>query len=82
MSVARIGFAYNPTNEQALELRERAEGWCRVRGIGNWAAPAGDLDALHARAAEHGRPGGARRATARSSARRRRSPRWTCRCWA
>jgi NAD+ kinase len=39
----RIGFAYNPTNEQALELRERATGWCSVRGIESWASPAGDL---------------------------------------
>ncbi len=42
----KIGFAYNPTNEQALELRERAIGWCAVRGIPAWAAPAGELDTL------------------------------------
>ena len=30
--VKRIGFAYNPTNEQALELRERAIGWCTDAG--------------------------------------------------
>ncbi len=29
----RFGFAYNPTNEAALELRERAAGWCRMHGI-------------------------------------------------
>ena len=46
MTVRRIGFAFNPTNEQALELRERAAGWCRMRGIDQWAAAAGDLDAL------------------------------------
>ncbi|MHB8893068.1 MAG: NAD(+)/NADH kinase [Candidatus Limnocylindrales bacterium] len=45
MSVRRIGFAYNPTNEQALELRERAGGWCQVRGVDHWAAPAGDFEA-------------------------------------
>ena len=45
MSVRRMGFAYNPTNELALELRERAGGWCRMRGVDQWAAPAGDLDA-------------------------------------
>ena len=39
----RIGFAYNPTNEQALELRERATGWCSVRGIDSWATPADDF---------------------------------------
>jgi NAD+ kinase len=42
VSVHRIGFAYNPTIEDALELRERAGGWCRMRGIDHWAAPAGE----------------------------------------
>ena len=42
----RIGFAYNPTNEQALELRERATGWCAMRGVESWASPAGDLNTL------------------------------------
>ena len=46
MSVGRIGFAYNPTNEQALELRERAAGWCRMHGVEQWAAPAGELEML------------------------------------
>jgi NAD+ kinase len=48
MTIRRIGFAYNPTNEQALDLRERAGGWCQIRHIDHWAAPAGDLEA-HAR---------------------------------
>lgn len=38
----RIGFAYNPTNEAALELRERAMGWCVMRGVDAWARAAGD----------------------------------------
>jgi NAD+ kinase len=46
MKLERIGFAYNPTKEAALELRERAEGWCQLRGISHWAAPAGELRAL------------------------------------
>jgi NAD+ kinase len=46
MKLERIGFAYNPTKEAALELRERAEGWCQLRGIAHWAAPAGELSAL------------------------------------
>lgn len=46
MSVRRIGFAYNPTNEQAIELRERAAGWCRMHGVDQWASPAGDLEML------------------------------------
>ena len=43
MSVRRIGFVYNPANELALELRERGAGWCRMRDVDQWAAPAGDL---------------------------------------
>jgi NAD+ kinase len=46
MTVQRIGFAYNPTNEAAVELRERAEGWCRMHGIEHWAAQAQDFDGL------------------------------------
>ncbi len=42
MTIRRIGFAYNPTNEAAIELRERAAGWCRMHGVDEWAAPAGD----------------------------------------
>jgi NAD+ kinase len=38
----RLGFAYNPTNEAALELRERAMGWCAVRGVEAWALAAGE----------------------------------------
>ncbi|MBA2381754.1 MAG: NAD(+)/NADH kinase [Chloroflexi bacterium] len=46
MTVKRIGFAYNPTNEAAVELRERAEGWCRMHGIEHWAAQAQDFEGL------------------------------------
>jgi NAD+ kinase len=46
VTIGRIGFAYNPTSEAAVELRERAAGWCAVRGIDQWAAQAGDFDAL------------------------------------
>jgi NAD+ kinase len=44
--VRRIGFAYNPTNDAADELRDRAEGWCGVRGIDHWSAPSGELETL------------------------------------
>ncbi|HEX7590867.1 MAG TPA: NAD(+)/NADH kinase [Candidatus Limnocylindrales bacterium] len=54
MKLDRIGFAYNPTKEAALELRERAEGWCEMRGISHWAAPAGELAALVAELPETG----------------------------
>lgn len=42
----RLGFAYNPTNEAALELRERAAGWCRMHGVAHWAAASGDASSL------------------------------------
>jgi NAD+ kinase len=42
----RIGFAYNPTKDDAVELSTRATGWCDLRGIPTWAIPAGDTDAL------------------------------------
>ncbi|MFZ5854446.1 MAG: NAD(+)/NADH kinase [Chloroflexota bacterium] len=46
MSVRQIGFAYNPTNEAALEVRDRADGWCRVRGLEHWSAEAGAFEEL------------------------------------
>jgi NAD+ kinase len=48
VATPRLGFAYNPTNEAAMELRDRALGWCAVRGIGHWAAPAGEYDLVSA----------------------------------
>ncbi|TAK02744.1 MAG: NAD(+)/NADH kinase [Chloroflexota bacterium] len=44
--VRRIGFAYNPTIEAALELRERATGWAAMRGLDHWATTAADYDTL------------------------------------
>lgn len=35
----RIGFAYNPTSEVALELRERALTWCGANDVQGWARP-------------------------------------------
>lgn len=46
MTIRRIGLAYNPTNDGASELRERAAGWCRMHGVEEWAAPAGDTETL------------------------------------
>lgn len=46
MTIRRIGFAYNPTNEAAVELSARASGWCQVRGIDEWQAQSGDLERL------------------------------------
>jgi NAD+ kinase len=47
-AVRRIGFAYNPTIETAIELRERAAGWVEVHGLEQWAAAAADEAALAA----------------------------------
>jgi NAD+ kinase len=46
VTIRRIGFAYNPTFEAAVELGARAAGWCQMRGIGEWQAQAGDLPVL------------------------------------
>jgi NAD+ kinase len=43
----RIGFAYNPTSDPAIELRERAQGWATVHGVDHWAATSADREALH-----------------------------------
>ena len=44
--MTRLGFAYNPTNDAALELRERAAGWCKRRQVDHWAAQASEYDIL------------------------------------
>jgi NAD+ kinase len=46
VTVKRIGFAYNPTNQAAVDLLERAVGWCRMHGVDQWAAQAQDFDTL------------------------------------
>ena len=46
MTVNRIGFAYNPTIEAAVELSARAAGWCQMHGIDHWQAQSGDQEAL------------------------------------
>jgi NAD+ kinase len=46
VTVARIGFAYNPTIEASVELSARAAGWCQMHGIGEWQAQSGDLESL------------------------------------
>jgi NAD+ kinase len=52
VTARRFGFAYNPTNEAAIELRERAAGWCRVHGLEQWASAAGDFAELVGRLAD------------------------------
>jgi NAD+ kinase len=46
-AVRRIGFAYNPTSDPAIELRERASGWADANGVASWAAQAADREVLH-----------------------------------
>lgn len=46
MTLRRIGFAYNPTSDAAIEVRERAAGWCRKRRVDQWAHAAADLPHL------------------------------------
>jgi NAD+ kinase len=46
VTIERIGFAYNPTFEAAVELSARAAGWCQLRSIGHWQAQAGELPVL------------------------------------
>ena len=78
MTVTRLGFAYNPTSEDALELRERAAGWCRMHGVEQWAAPAGET-ADSSTSCAGPTPSSCSAATARSCAPRGRSPRSTSR---
>jgi NAD+ kinase len=44
--IRRIGFAYNPTKVDAVELSARAAGWCALRGIDSWTLASGDHAAL------------------------------------
>ena len=46
MTIKRIGFAYNPTMDAAVELSARAAGWCKLRGIGEWQAPSSETESL------------------------------------
>ena len=42
----RIGFAFNPTMDEAIALRDRATRWCAENGLEAWAAAAGEYDTL------------------------------------
>lgn len=46
-AVRRIGFAYNPTSDAAVALRERCAAWAEAHGLTEWSSPAADHDALH-----------------------------------
>lgn len=44
--MTRLGFAFNPTNDAAIALRERAIAWCEAHSVAVWAAPSGELETL------------------------------------
>jgi NAD+ kinase len=42
----KIGFAFNPTKREAIQLRDRALAWCAAHKIDAWAAEANDTAQL------------------------------------
>ena len=42
----RIGFAFNPTKPEAVELRDRAVAWCTQHGASSWSAESQSTDEL------------------------------------
>jgi NAD+ kinase len=46
--MTRIGFAFNPTSEAAMAMRERALSWCRRSGVAAWMLEAAATGALTA----------------------------------
>ena len=46
IEIRRIGFAYDPTKEDAVELAARATSWCAGRGIEGWAVASADHEGL------------------------------------
>ncbi|HET9852808.1 MAG TPA: NAD(+)/NADH kinase [Candidatus Limnocylindrales bacterium] len=46
-AVKRVGFAFNPTSEPAVELKDRAMAWAARHDVDHWAEPAADREDLH-----------------------------------
>ncbi len=42
--MTRLGFAFNPTQPSALQLRDRGVAWCREHEVAAWVSPAGEVD--------------------------------------
>ena len=42
----RIGFAFNPTKPEAMELRDRAMAWCKAHGAEAWSVESQATDEL------------------------------------
>ena len=45
-TMSRLGFAFNPTSDAAVQLLQRALGWCTTREVDAWSEPASDVEAL------------------------------------
>jgi NAD+ kinase len=46
-AIRRVGFAFNPTSDAAVELKDRAMAWASLHGVDHWEAPAADREDLH-----------------------------------
>ena len=46
-AVERVGFAFNPTSEPAMALRDRAVAWAEAQRVDAWTGQAADREALH-----------------------------------
>ncbi len=42
----RIGFAFNPTRRESIELRDRALAWCKAHGAQAWSVESQETDDL------------------------------------
>jgi NAD+ kinase len=45
--VNRVGFAFNPTSDAAVALKDRAMAWAERHDLDHWAEPAADREDLH-----------------------------------
>jgi len=50
--MTRVGFAFNPTRDETVELRDRALDWCRSKSVEAWSAEAANYDELVGRLAD------------------------------
>ncbi len=46
-AVRRLGFAFNPTSDPAIALKDKAVAWAELHGVDQWAATAADREGLH-----------------------------------
>jgi NAD+ kinase len=46
-AVKRLGFAFNPTSEPAIALKDKAVAWAALHDVDHWAATAADREGLH-----------------------------------